>query len=310
MFMPYFETEMVGIKWWDTEDVLPGGDFSDPDDWNCGDGWSIVGGAAKCDGTQITVSDLAHRDFHLRRNEMTMLVIDITQVTSGCIYVNYNASGGTGDHPRCLNSVAIHEIGVFSDSDIVVYLRASSDFEGEIGSIAAYRPRYNNNISFDETRELEWKEYPARVVYTKPKGMNVPASYFRDFKERVDALIPVRGGNQEQDRAVTVVLTRNRFSTFILEGSSDDWATSPSAVIEAGQNEGLLQERAWCEMDGVLYWLSEGGLKRSRDGRTVERLSEDAEGYDQVDFGMDKSSTYRLYPCPVRKQILIVKEEG
>jgi hypothetical protein len=309
MFMPYFETEMVGIEWWDDTNQIANGDFSTTDNWVTGTGWSIntVSGLARCDGSQSTVSDLTHTSFVLRHNEMTKIRIKLQNVTAGGILVCSTASVSVGYHPRFLSSDGTYDIPIEESGDTYFFIRATSSFAGEIDFVYGYRPKYNQNVTFGETKEIEWKDYPQRVVWTQPRGLNVPAAFYRDFKERVNGLIPVRGGNEEQDRAVTVVLTRNRFCTFMLEGSADAWAASPSAIIEAGENQGILQKYAWCEMDGILYWINEQGLMRCRDGRTVERLAVGQDGFDTIDLSITSGATYRLIPCPVRHQILIVR---
>jgi len=118
----------------------------------------------------------------------------------------------------------------------------------------------NNNISFDETKEIETKERKNMVKWSDINAINFPDLNFKKLREPVLAIIPAPSFLQFDYKNTFLIFTRNTINRFILEGSADGWAGSTSSLIEEKTQYGLLSKKSLVRAGDSIFWLSEVGV--------------------------------------------------
>jgi hypothetical protein len=126
---------------------------------------------------------------------------------------------------------------------------------------------YNNNIDFDETKEIKYKSNRNMVKWTDVNGKAFPDLYFKKVREPVIKIMPAPSFLQFEYQNTFIIFTRNSINRFVLQGSASGWSGSSSSLIEEKKQYGLLAEKSLVRAGDALFWLSEVGVvKWDRDG--------------------------------------------
>jgi len=126
---------------------------------------------------------------------------------------------------------------------------------------------YNNNIDFDETKEIKYKSNRNMVKWTNVNGKSFPDLYFKKVREPVIKIMPAPSFLQFEYQNTFIIFTRNSINRFVLQGSASGWGGSSSSLIEEKQQYGLLAEKSLVRAGDALFWLSEVGVvKWDREG--------------------------------------------
>ena len=126
---------------------------------------------------------------------------------------------------------------------------------------------HNNNIDFDETKEIKYKSNRNMVKWTDVNGKAFPDLYFKKVREPIIKIMPAPSFLQFEYQNTFIIFTRNSINRFVLQGSASGWSGSSSSLIEEKQQYGLLAEKSLVRAGDALFWLSEVGVvKWDRDG--------------------------------------------
>tara|TARA_R110000737_G_scaffold252683_1_gene262076 strand:- start:1619 stop:3010 length:1392 start_codon:yes stop_codon:yes gene_type:complete len=118
----------------------------------------------------------------------------------------------------------------------------------------------NNNIDFDETKELVYKSNRNMVKWTNVNGKAFPDLYFKKVKEPILKIMPAPSFLQFEYQNTFIIFTRNSINRFVLKGSASGWSGSSNSLIEEKQQYGLLAEKSLVRTGDALFWLSEVGV--------------------------------------------------
>ena len=126
---------------------------------------------------------------------------------------------------------------------------------------------YNNNIDFDETKEIKYKSNRNMVKWTDVNGKSFPDLFFKKVREPVIKIMPAPSFLQFEYQNTFIIFTRNSINRFVLQGSASGWSGSSNSLIEEKQQYGLLSEKSLVSAGDALLWLSEVGvIKWDREG--------------------------------------------
>jgi hypothetical protein len=126
---------------------------------------------------------------------------------------------------------------------------------------------YNNNIDFDDTKEIKYKSNRNMVKWTDVNGKAFPDLYFKKVREPIIKIMPAPSFLQFEYQNTFIIFTRNSINRFVLQGSASGWSGSSSSLIEEKKQYGLLAEKSLVRAGDALFWLSEVGVvKWDRDG--------------------------------------------
>lgn len=119
---------------------------------------------------------------------------------------------------------------------------------------------YNNNIDFDETKEIKYKSNRNMVKWTDVNGKSFPDLYFKKVREPIIKIMPAPSFLQFEYQNTFIIFTRNSINRFVLQGSASGWGGSSSSLIEEKKQYGLLAEKSLVRAGDALFWLSEVGV--------------------------------------------------
>ncbi len=133
-------------------ELVTNGDFATDTNWVKGTGWTISGGAASCDGTQTSNSQLRSAFFDFSVDTTVKLSFDVINYSSGNLNVSVTGTGQadiTGINANGTYSVIV----VSSAGSRQIQFTADSNF---IGSI--------DNVSVKEVGQ-DWSSYDGNVIF-------------------------------------------------------------------------------------------------------------------------------------------------
>ena len=110
-------------------ELVTNGDFATDTDWTKGVGWTISGGTANCDGTQVENSNLYQAVYTISNSYKT--TIDVI-VTAGTLII----FTGTSSETITITSSGTYNFSGLSSSSIVLYIQAQSDFIGSVDNVS------------------------------------------------------------------------------------------------------------------------------------------------------------------------------
>ena len=119
---------------------------------------------------------------------------------------------------------------------------------------------HNNNIIFDETEEIEYKEFRNMVKWTDVNYQSFADLFYKKVREPILKIMPAPSFLQFEYQNTFIIFTRNSINRFVLEGSADGWSGSSSSLIEEKTQYGLLAEKSLVRAGDALFWLSEVGV--------------------------------------------------
>ena len=119
---------------------------------------------------------------------------------------------------------------------------------------------HNNNIIFDETKEITLKARRNMVKWTDVNYSSFPDLFFKQVKEPILKVMAAPSFLQFEYQNTFILFTRNSINRFILEGSADGWSGSAASLIEEKKQYGLLAVKSLTRAGDALFWLSEVGV--------------------------------------------------
>ena len=119
---------------------------------------------------------------------------------------------------------------------------------------------HNNNIDFDETKEIKYKEFRNMVKWTDVNYQSFADLFFKKVREPILKIMPAPSFLQFEYQNTFIIFTRNSINRFVLSGSADGWSGSSSSLIEEKTQYGLLAEKSLVRAGDALFWLSEVGV--------------------------------------------------
>ena len=133
---------------------------------------------------------------------------------------------------------------------------------------------HNQNIVFEDTEELKYKEYKNKLMWSEINGINFPKLWEKKFKEPISGLITAPSFLQFEYENTIIAFTRNSVSRFILKGTPDGWASQTDNLIEEYNQYGLLAKESLGKLGDALFWFSEvGAIRWDKDG--IKLISKD-----------------------------------
>lgn len=149
-------------------DIVTNGDFSADSDWTKGDGWSISGGNASSDGTQVAVSSLT-QSLTTEDGVKYALSVTLSGRSAGAITVEWDGLEVIAENTDGTYTYAFTASGTSNDIEII----ADADFVGDIDDVSVKRLYWHaQQVVGDSLRldGLDQADSPTRVFtrYTNP----------------------------------------------------------------------------------------------------------------------------------------------
>lgn len=121
------------VRWGEGADIVTNGEFAADTDWNKGVGWSIGGGNASCDGTQVADSDLS-QDVSAVYGRRYRVIFTVSGYVAGNVTP---VIGGTEGTDRSANGTYTEDI-ICGNTNTDVAIRADLNFVGDIDDVFVY----------------------------------------------------------------------------------------------------------------------------------------------------------------------------
>ena len=150
-------------------ELVTNGSFDTDSDWTKGTGWSISGGSANCDGTQVGVSDLT-QTLSTPSGKSYKITYTISEYTSGSIFVRLNSGNITASQ----SSVGTFTEYLSGGNGAQINLRADADFIGSIDNVSV-----KEYITATNTPRLDYST-GAEAFLLEPQSTNL-VTYSEDF---------------------------------------------------------------------------------------------------------------------------------
>ena len=166
--------------------------------------------------------------------------------------------------------------------------------------------KYNENISFGDTEEPNYKEYSHRFRWTNYNGVAVPDLNFKDLKEPIVRMIPAPSFLQFKYDNSFLLFCRNSINRFLLDADVEtgQWRAQTDNLIEEFSDFGLMAPKTLVLAADTLFGLSEKGVwKWNKEGM---RLISD-KIIDLPDAGIYE---YIAFYCPIRNQYILHRQES
>jgi len=162
---------------------------------------------------------------------------------------------------------------------------------------------YNNNIDFDETKEIKYKSNRNMVKWTDVNAKSFPDLFFKKVREPVIKIMPAPSFLQFEYQNTFIIFTRNSINRFVLQGSASGWSGSSNSLIEEKQQYGLLSEKSLVRAGDALFWLSEVGVVKWDGNQGLQLITKNI-----VDVPI-KSSLFGYY-VPLNNQYVLHDTSG
>ncbi len=149
-------------------ELVTNGDFATDSDWAKGAGWSISNGAASCDGTQTSNSQLRSAFFDFSVDTTVTLSFDVINYSAGDLDAGVTGTGQadlTGINANGTYSVTVVSSAGSRQVDIV----AKSDFIGSIDNVSV------KEIQLDVPR-IDFTDDPTGHLLLEPQSTNLITS--------------------------------------------------------------------------------------------------------------------------------------
>jgi len=115
-------------------ELITNGDFSTDSDWAKGTGWSISGGAASCDGTQTSGTQLTQNGTYTL-DKTYKVTYTLSSVTAGNVDVRLQGSGATVTG-NSRNTDGTYTEYITSTGNTSFRIRGNDDFIGSIDNVS------------------------------------------------------------------------------------------------------------------------------------------------------------------------------
>ena len=110
-------------------ELVTNGTFDTDTDWNKGTGWTIAGGVATCDGTQVSATQFWQSGV-FNNGDVAWIKFDVTSYTAGTISASLHSVWSAA-----ISSVGSYEFPITASTDWFKF-NASSDFIGSIDNVS------------------------------------------------------------------------------------------------------------------------------------------------------------------------------
>lgn len=244
--------------------------------------------------------------------------LDDTNTTIDSDYDNSFAFGYT-DEPKTLaigcSEPTVNLIDGMLVSNIlyvkdIYYDMSNTNNIDTVKNIANFMPPYetmigykysdgsrNNNITFEDTVEIESKEYKNMVVWSNLNGVNFPDLNNKRVKEPINGLITAPSFLKYQYENTIIIFTRNSIHRFVLSGTPEGWRIQTESLAEQFKQVALMAPKSLVKVKDILFWLSEiGVVKWSPDEmRIISR--------NRVDININENAV--AFFNPIRNQYII-----
>ena len=148
-------------------ELITNGDFATDTNWNKGAGWSIGGGKATSDGTQVSASYLSQTLSGILQGKQYITVFDIDLISGS---FRFNTLGGN----LIITESGRYVINSTSTSGITLYLEALVGFTGSVDNVSV-----KEVISATNTPRLDYST-GAEAFLLEPQSTNL-ITYSEDF---------------------------------------------------------------------------------------------------------------------------------
>uniref|UniRef100_A0A6M3XMW2 Uncharacterized protein n=2 Tax=viral metagenome TaxID=1070528 RepID=A0A6M3XMW2_9ZZZZ len=219
-------------------------------------------------------------------NYTTFEYEEITQaITIGTLdNINFSTPGSTAAN---IDQVFFKKNVYYSagGANDIITVRNIANFMPAMETIVGYDySTYNNNITFEDSKLIELKEYKNMIVWSDINGVNFPDLYFKRVTEPINAIISAPSFLKYQYENTNIIFTRNTISRFILSGTPDGWRAQTESLVGEYKQVALLANKTLVKWKDTLFWLSESGaimwspegLKLISKNRIEIEIDEDA----------------------------------
>jgi len=114
-------------------ELVTNGSFANDTSWTKGTGWTISGGAANCDGSQTSTSDL-YQSITLTSGESYKVVYTVSDRTAGTVTPMVGGTAGTA-----VSANGTYRETIVAGSDGKITFRADADFTGKIDDVSVQK---------------------------------------------------------------------------------------------------------------------------------------------------------------------------
>ena len=234
------------------------------------DNWNRVVAPAAV-GETLTITDTVHlRDVVTHENDdaggtpdTTLYVADEVHLRD-TISKDITAVGGNSlaiNETVHLRDVIAREVGVdgiYYFINDVVHIYDQIFFTVE----ATYNYLRNENISFGDTKDINYKEHSHRFRWTNYNGIAVPDLNYKDLKEPIVRIMPAPSFLQFEYANSFLLFTRNTIHRFVLKADVEtgQWRAQTDNLIEEFKDLGLMEAKTLVLAKDTLFGLSEKGV--------------------------------------------------
>jgi len=170
--------------------------------------------------------------------------------------------------------------------------------------VQTYTYQRNINVSFGETKDIDYREVSHRFRWTNYNGIAVPDLNYKDLKEPIVRIMPAPSFLQFKYDNSFLLFTRNTINRFILTSdvSTGQWRAQTDNLIEEFKDLGLMHAKTLVLAGETLFGQSEKGVwKWNKNG--MELISKDIINIDDV--GDDE---YMAFYNSIRNQYILHKQ--
>ncbi|KKL13890.1 hypothetical protein LCGC14_2521240, partial [marine sediment metagenome] len=171
---------------------------------------------------------------------------------------------------------------------------------------ATYNYIRNKNISFGDTKNINYKEFSHRFRWTNYNGIAIPDLNYKDLKEPIVREMPAPSFLQFEYANSFLLFTRNSINRFVLTPDVDTglWRARTDNLIEEFKDLGLMEPKTLVLAGDTLFGLSEKGVwKWNKEG--MELISDKI--IDLPDAGVYE---YIAFYNSIRNQYILHRQES
>ncbi len=234
------------------------------DNWN-----KVVAPAAA--GETLTINDTIHlRDVVTHENDDsggtpvgTLYIQDEIHLRDAITFAITGAGGGSLNinetiHLRDTVARNVEVGGIYNFINEAIHLYDQVLFTVK----ATYKYIRNENVSFGETKDINYKEFSHRFRWTNYNGVAVPDLNYKDLKEPIVRMMPAPSFLQFEYANSFLLFTRNSINRFILtpDVETGQWRARTDNLIEEFKDLGLMSAKTLILAKDTLFGQSEKGV--------------------------------------------------
>ena len=152
---------------------------------------------------------------------------------------------------------------------ITVDENLTTEVAGDTVTIIGFK--INQNLSFDDTEEIEYKSKKNAIVWSKPYGYAFPDNYIRFAKAPIIEHFPMPSFLITEHGKVILIGRRNGWEIFNVEGEASTWGTRD--LIPEETQHGLIEKGTGIICGNTFIYPSEAGIIRWDSGNRKEIIT-------------------------------------